>query len=563
MRKALIFILYLAMIFLTANVLCAKDKSLVTIIPFSVNSAENIDYVKNGIEEMLSSRLATSDKIAVTKKNDLLQSIQKSQIKEITAENIYDIGRDLNADYVVWGSITKIGNGISLDGKLVTMDKTKSDIGIASQAQNIDDVIPKINDFAETIINHILGTAPQKNAAPAVAPPASAISHESQIIANMRSGSKTGGTLTSVLNTEFINAAQPVNTKSFWMSQKIPTEFKGMCIGDVNNDNLQEFVVIDKNNVYIYQKTESDLKLLEKIKGQTYDNYLAVDIADINRNSVNEIIVTSINDTLLDSFVLEFKNGKFEKIASNLRLFLRAIDTPSGIPMLLGQAFGFGKPFDAPIYEVIWKDGTYTNDQKIRIPLGLSIYGLNIDNIGIGSSEKILALDEYDYLYIIDKTTKPLSSLSSIGFASSEELIWRSDDVYGGSNNYLENIDKNNPDDPRGKSAYVNLRILTGDTNNNGKREIIIVKNLSSVGRIFKHFKLFTSSEIYNLEWDGLGMSENWRTKKINGYVADYAMKDIDNDGKQEIALAVVQSVGVTLSNRSVIVIYKLDAPQQ
>lgn len=562
MRKALIFILYLAMIFLTADVLCAKDKSLVTIIPFSINSAENIDYVKNGIEEMLSSRLAASDKIAVTKKDDLLQSTQKSQIKEITAENIYDIGRDLNSDYVVWGSITKIGSSISIDGKLVTVDKTKSDIGIASHAQNIDDVIPKINDFAETIIRHILGTAPQKNAAPAVAPP-TAMSHESQIIANMRSGSNKGGTLTSVLNTEFINAAQPVNTKSFWMSQKIPTELKGMCIGDVNNDNLQEFVVIDKNNVYIYQKTESDLKLLEKIKGQTYDNYLAVDIADINRNSVNEIIVTSINDTLVDSFVLEFKNGKFEKIASNLRSFLRVIDTPSGMPMLLSQEIGFGKPFDTPIYEVIWKDGTYINDQKIRIPLGLSIYGLAIDNIGIGSSEKILALDEYDYLYIIDKTTKPLSSLSSIGFTSSEDLIWRSDDVYGGSNNYLENIDKNNPDDPRGKSAYVNLRILTGDTNNNGKKEIIIVKNLSSVGRLFKHFKLFTSSEIYNLEWDGLGMSENWRTKKINGYVADYAMKDIDNDGKQEIVLAVVQSVGVSLSNRSVIVIYKLDTPQQ
>lgn len=562
MRKVLIYILYLAMIFLTADVLFAKDKSLVTLIPFSINSAENIDYVKNGIEEMLSSRLSASDKIAVTKKDDLLQSMKKSQIKEITADNIYDIGKDINADYVVWGSITKIGNSISIDGKLVTVDKTKSDIGIAAQAQNIDDVIPKINDFAETIINHILGTTPQKIAAPAVAPP-SAMSHESQIIANMRSGSKKGGTLTSVLNTEFINAAQPVNTKSFWMSQKIPTEFKGMCIGDVNNDNMQEFVVVDKNNVYIYQKTENDLKLLEKIKGQSYDNYLAVDIADINRNNVNEIIITSINDTLIDSFVLEFKNSKFEKIASNIRLFLRVIDTPSGMPLLLGQELGFGKPFDTPIYEVIWKDGTYVHDQKISIPLGLSIYGLNMDNIGIGSSEKILALDEYDYLYIIDKTTKPLSKLASIGFATSEELIWRSDDVYGGSNSYLENLDKNNPDDPRGKSAYINLRILTADTNNNGKKEIIIVKNLSSVGRIFKHYKLFTSSEIYNLEWDGLGMAENWRTKKINGYVADYAMKDIDNDGKQEIALALVQSVGVSLSNRSVIVIYKLDTPQQ
>jgi hypothetical protein len=83
------------------------------------------------------------------------------------------------------------------------------------------------------------------------------------------------------------------------MSQKISAEFKGMDIGDVNKDNLNEIVAIDKNTVYLYQKTENDLKLLEKIKGQSYDNYIAVDIADINRNGINEIIVTSMNDTFV------------------------------------------------------------------------------------------------------------------------------------------------------------------------------------------------------------------------------------------------------------------------
>ncbi len=91
---------------------------------------------------------------------------------------------------------------------------------------------------------------------------------------------------------------------------------------------------------------------------------------------------------------------------------------------------------------------------------------------------------------------------------------------------------------------YINLRILTYDTNKDGKREIIIVKNLSSSGRTFQRVKLFTSAEVYNLEWDGMGMVENWRTKKISGYVADYQFKDIDNDGENEVVLALVLSVG-------------------
>ena len=194
----------------------------------------------------------------------------------------------------------------------------------------------------------------------------------------------------------------------------------------------------------------------------------------------------------------------------------------------------------------------------MKIPLGLSVYGLNIDNFGTGGSgEKIIALDELDYLCIFEKTTKPLTRIFTFGF-SNDDLIWRSDDYFGGSNNYFENIDKTRPDENE-KSAFVNLRINTFDTNNDGKKEVIMVKNLSSVGRVFKHLKLFTSSEIYNMEWDGMGMAENWRTKKINGYVADYCIKDIDNDGKPEIVLALVQSVGASLRDKSAIVVYRLD----
>jgi hypothetical protein len=78
-------------------------------------------------------------------------------------------------------------------------------------------------------------------------------------------------------------------------------------------------------------------------------------------------------------------------------------------------------------------------------------------------------------------------------------------------------------------------------------RELIVVKNSSATGRAFKNTTFFNSSEIYNLEWDGLGLAEDWRAGKINGYVADYQFKDIDNDGQNEVVIALVLSVGVSL----------------
>ncbi|HUN54921.1 MAG TPA: VCBS repeat-containing protein [Smithella sp.] len=578
MRKILQYIFCLTIILLASGSLCAKDKYTVTILPFSVNSAENIDYVKQGIEEMLTSRISSSDKITVTDKSAVLDEMKKSKIKSMSSENALKLGKKLNSDYVVWGSITKIGNSISINGKLTNVAETKSDVGVATQSQTLDDIIPKVNDFSENILKHILGTTPQAQAqgqpsaqpaapAPAAVTPTTpqappALSRESQIIAGMKSGNKKGGTLTAVINSEYVNTPEPINRRDFWMSQRIATEFKGMAIGDVNNDGTNKIVVIDTNTVYIYKKTDKELVLLEKMKGNSYDNYLAVDVADINGDGIPQIIVTSINDSLLDSFVLEYKNGKYVKIASDIRWFLRVIDTSSGT-MLLGQEFGTDKPFNTPIYEMVWRDGKYVSDQKMKIPFGLSIYGLAIDNLGIGGGDKIFALDDLDYLYITEKTNKSLARLTSIGFKS-DELIWKSDDEYGGSNNYIEKIeDKINPsENDKERNAYLNLRLLTFDYQKGGKKQLIVVKNLSSVGRIFKKYKAFSASEIYDLEWDGLGMAENWHTKKINGYVADYAIKDVDNDGKPEIVLALVQSTGATLSNRSVIVVYKMEPVQ-
>ena len=569
MKRYIKLALYLSLLLIFAATLWAKDKYIVTVLPFSTHSAENIDYLKDGIGNMLSSRIAVPGKINVTTQNAVLQEMKKTKSRDLNLADVYNIGKNLKSDYVVWGSITKIGSSISIDGKLVDINANKSDVNIFAQSQNIDDVMPKINDFSQKIVNHILGTtqaAPVISSSPtgddktASRPIPPGTSREAQIIASMRTNKR--GTMTSAINTEYINSPEPINRRGFWLSQQIPTQFVGMDIGDVNNDGSNEIVVIDSHNIYIYKKSNNELMLLEKIAGKSHLQYIAVDVADINRNGVPEIIVTSLNNKTLDSFVLEYNDGKYERIASGIRFFLRVIDTPSGIPLLLGQNYGTDKPFDTQIYEIVWKNGKYVSDQKMKIPVGLSIYGLTIADVGTGGGEKVLALDELDYLCIFEKTNKHITRMFTMGFSENKDLIWRSEDYYGGSNNIISSTAKKRPEDEYEGRYYANLRILTFDTNNDGKREIIIVKNISSTKRLFKHFNLFTGSEIYNLEWDGLGMIENWRTKKINGYVTDYSFKDVDNDGQPEIVLALVLSTGASLQNRSVIVVYELETTE-
>jgi TolB-like protein len=565
MRKCSIVALIIFLMTASTGSLWAKDKSVVAVFPFSVHSAESIDYVQQGIWDMLTSRISTSDKIEAISKDTILVNLQETGKKELSLPDVYGLGKKMNADFAVWGSITKIGNNVSIDGKLIDISTYMSPVGIFTQSQGLDEIIPKINDFAQRISNHILGGAPSAQSfstTPLPTPEQSSpqLTREKEIIAGMKAGKK--GTFTSIpINPDYINSPQTLDKKGFWMSQQFGTEFKGMDIGDVNSDGLNEIVIIDYYNVMIYQRKGDNLTLVQQIPGKKTDKYISVDVADINSNGINEIIVTNLVRDQLTSFVLEWRGGKFLQIASNLPWLLRVIHDSSGMPILLGQQIGSDIPFDSPIYELVWDDNQYRSGKKMKIPVGLSLFGIALDTLEQHNTEKVIAFNDDNYLVIYEKTDKPLSKIEVLG--GSNEKIWKSGDQFGGSNNSFEPYMKVAFDmDSNQIRAYASIRLLAYDTNKDGKKELIVVKNISSTGGYFKKSQLFSASEIYDLEWDGMGLAENWRTKKIPGYVADYQIKDIDNDGQNEIVLAVVLSVGVTLQEKSAIVAYKLNLPE-
>lgn len=565
----------LVLLLAAAQPLLAKEKNVVAVVPFAVNSAENIDYIRQGIADMLSSRISISDKIEVVSRDAVQKALQEKGKKALTLNDVYGLGGKFGADYVIWGSITKFGSILNIDGKLLDVAAKKQAVTFSGQCPTMDDVMPKINDFASKVEIQILGSTIQAAQAAAPAPPVPSSrqvivsrkpatpqsTREAEIISGMRGGKR--GTFTSSINPDFINAEQPLNRSTFWKSQQFSTLLRGMDIGDVNGDGMNETVMIDTNSIMIYQKTKKggEFKLIQTIQGKSYDNYISVDVGDFNNNGIKEIIVSNDVSQVAQALIVEFRDGKFQTIASDLPWFLRVIDNGSGEPLLVGQRRGLDDPFDTQIYEIVYREGKYVEGRAMKIPKGLSVFGLTLSRMGASSTERIVSLNTEDYLCVFEQTTKPLSDLRIFG--GSDEFIWKSEDVFGGSNTNIDPQREGSaaPTDDLNKVYFINLRILNYDTNKDGKQETIIVKNASASARLLERVKLFSSAEVYDLEWDGTGMVENWRTKKINGYVSDYQFKDIDNDGENEVVLSLVLSVGGSMRGRSVIVAYDLKGP--
>lgn len=187
--------LAIALLLLPGTV-AAKEKPTVLLLPFSASSSEDIGYIQKGLLDMLASRIPANNKIEVIIQREIVQEKRKERgINDLTLADIYSLGKKLNADFAVFGNISKAGSEISINGKLVDINSYKSSLGILVQAQGLDEIVPQVNDFAQRITGYIESEYPSQGTRTSTAasiPDALApdADKEGSIIAGMKEGKR-------------------------------------------------------------------------------------------------------------------------------------------------------------------------------------------------------------------------------------------------------------------------------------------------------------------------------------------------------------------------------------
>ncbi|OEU78855.1 MAG: hypothetical protein BA865_07030 [Desulfobacterales bacterium S5133MH4] len=555
LKRMFVIVLLFSSALLAAGIgAMADEPSRVVIVPFKMNTDRDLSFLKEGIVDMLTSRLSLDDEVIVVGREDT-DSVLKEVSMPFNEKTARAVGTRLQADYVLFGSLTILGNSVSLDGKMVDVHQKRPTLNFFKQGKEIDDVIPQIGLFATEIKEKVFGSpvaaGPQVPKGPehrdVYAHPETLLAVES-IDQEGASSAKAVPEAVPELAETSGPAPSEITSAGFWKSQDFKVIMKGIALGDIDGDSKTEVVFIGDRRVCVHRFENQRLVKIWEDDGKRHRSLIGVDVADVNGNGRAEIFVTSVHTSgeRLNSYVLEWDGHGLEPISQGDSWYYRVIEVPDLGRVLLGQKRSMDRPFLPGVYPFTWRNGEYAPEGALTLPKGVNIFGFSLCDLMNNGQQMTIAFDRGDHVCI---------------FNPSGQQEWKSGKCYGGSMNYVESWSKN-VDTPR--RHYLSQRIYIRDLDGDGKQDIVVPSNKGSLGRLFARLRWFSSGHMACLSWKAPGLAAIWQTPELSGYISDYAIGDFDNDGRDEVVVAHVAKRGTIISSAmSSIIGYELTQPSQ
>jgi hypothetical protein len=544
-RRARQFLLCLVLLSLPVQALAQTQAAKTfAVAPFTIHGPEKYAYLSQGVPSMLATRLTWKDKVQPMDTSLVAQKIKKPVDSAAAAKSEL---ASLGADYLVFGSLTIVGETASTDVSII--DKAGAVVSKSAQAK-INDLLPALetvsNDLAGQVFKRPSPAAQSAQAAQAAPAPGGAFTPVNpNLVVNQNDPSKQ-----DYLNPNFRYVSGP-NTPGAWRSQIMPFANSGMAIGDVVGDGKNQVVIMGEHDIQIFRYNNGQLAPVAQCSTpagvlQIKINVLPADGAD--RRGL--IVVTGYRDREPRSSIYRLESGKIVPVATNLKYYLNVVDVPPAYKPSLVATKGEDKNvFQNAVYQATLNGSSIALGNQLPLPSKTN--ALNFAYLPEAGGYKIIVADLNDRLNI---------------YTGNKDLQTRSEDKYCGSGIGLA-YDELMPsmyhptEDDLQSFYYVPLRILPVDLSGTGKYAVLVSKNISIASMVFENFRAFTQGEVHAMYWDGVGLNLQWKTRRIKGTITDYALADFDNSGKKSLVISINTTPGATgfAKRKTMVLAYSLD----
>jgi len=515
--------------------LCSETKT-VAVFPFEMNSSQDLGFLQNGLFSMLSSRLSDAGKVDVLDRETVDKALAGARASGLVKGGFNegcarDLGAQMSVDYVLFGSLTHYGESISLDAAMVDVTGKKETLAFFEQSNAMGDVIPLVNSFAGDINMKVFNR-----------------NIDNKLYARPQEQNPTLGGLQYAGSPGIYGGGMMAMqaSRGFTTHLKMADVIRAMATGDLNKDGRLQVVTATDSSLQIYHLEGTLLTEETHLDYASYLRIIGLDVADINGNGYPEIFVTAmtINRETLSSFVVEYNGSSYTTIQDGLSYYFRVMDSADGNPVLYAQEKGRG-PYAGKIYIMSPANDTYREEKAIRMPRGTSVLSLARGTVREGNADEFLSINQHHRLVLIND-------------AGSNE--WESTEKYGKTNNYWFS-GAQGADDSYREREYFNPRIKFHPVGEDQKKKAFIITNNELGGGAIGRIKRFKEGRVEIMSWNGIALAPVFQTVPLQGWVSDFNIADIDNDGIEEMVISVVTRSKIAIlanDKTSNIISYKL-----
>jgi hypothetical protein len=317
----------------------------------------------------------------------------------------------------------------------------------------------------------------------------------------------------------------------------LPFDAQLFAAADLEGTGSLQYLFSDGAKIHIFKHGTSGWReeWVEKITYASSEmQHFNLDVADINGNGRPEIFVTGMLNGKVISYVIEFKEGVYQRIA-DAPGFFRVVDASGKGGILIGQGYDPVSFFSGQPKQYVWLDGKYVPTLEFPLPNGVDLYGFAYARLE-GTSPFLVALSDKDQLIVY----------------SNDAMIWKSEEQYPtvertvlkpetgidallappstGISALLEPSSKEL--DNKILKVKIRGRVCAVDLNGDGRDEILLPKN-SGATFISGH----KQAEFVDLGWTGARLEQRWNIRDIPGAVLDYQIVRQQGSGAQVLVL--------------------------
>jgi TolB-like protein len=507
--SAVFLVLLMGMFFTTG---AADKEKTILVIPFQINSAEPLDFLKKGIDQMLATRLAEPGRSRVVFASDAQHA------------------REFDADYIVEGTILIFGDQVSTDVKLIEAGSGTVALSVNQTGSQKGDVIKHIDQFTQNVRDHLWGAGAA--AVPVVpnvpAPPISTTVKDAA---------------PPTVNQAPPTAASPAATQQIWRGPFMDISIDSLQVADIDNDGKNEILVLADNVVKIYRREGDRLVPIAETKIDAINiTCLFVDAIDLDKDGPKEVCITAVNEqhTRAASLVYRVENMQLVRLLGPVNYLLRVVDTADG-PILLGQKTRGedSQVLKTPVVELrLEQGGQRLVAEGKNFAFADNVFGIAFGDFMHNGTETIAVLG--------------LSGIISL-YSPAGEALYKGSDEYGGSTAYVayKGMRYTKEDGYKLDRIFLQQRLFAADLDRDGKTELIAVKNSDSAKKLLSYTRVYRKSRIDELLWNELGFVVQEQGQSLSGYISDYCIGDTNVDGKQELVFTVVSSAKLFKKKRS------------